>query len=126
MTDLMPAFVQQPNGVVIPVWHDETDPRWLIASFLRSDIGLSIEVAESVLAGLDRILKDQLDSWRFDGNGFTLRANRLGCCLELCDPDLPGHIKPVCLPAEELQEIVNCWKSHIPTSGSLTVRSTSR
>jgi hypothetical protein len=116
MTNLMPAFQRQSDGTPIPLWHDETDPRWLIASFLRSDIGFSRAIADEILKGLASVLAGHLKAWRYEGNCFCLQANRVECSIELCDSDIPPHIKPVCLPSIELQEIMNCWINHISSS----------
>ena len=113
MTDLMPAFQRQPDGTPLPVWQDEMDPRWLIASFLRSDVGFSEAIADELLQGLASVLAGHLNAWRFEGNSFRLQANRVECSIELCDADIPPHVKPVYLPSIELQEIMNCWRKHI-------------
>jgi len=98
---------------LFPVWNDEADARWLIATFLRSDIGFSAETACDILQAFDSLIAGRRDAFRWDGNSFTLQATRHGCSLEVCDSDVPSQIRPVSLPLEELREIVDCWKKQL-------------
>jgi hypothetical protein len=111
-TTMMPEFQRLSDGTPVALWHDESDARWVIATFLRSDIGFSSVVADEVIRGLSSVIAGRLESWTWDGNAFRLQATRQSACLELCDPDVPACVRPVSLPTPDVREILQRWKGH--------------
>jgi len=56
----MPHLELEPDGFPIARWDDEADERWLVAVFLRGDLGLSQVVIDDLLAGLDSLIRSEL------------------------------------------------------------------
>src|SRR5262249_13558916 len=114
MTGLpLPDFRRLPNGVPVAAWEDESDVRWLLAVFLRSDIGQSIQLADEIRLGLDSAMKNDRTSWHWRGNSFNLSAHQGMCRLEFCDRDVPPHIRPADLACSEMQEILSVWQQYV-------------
>ena len=112
-TLMMPACQRLDDGTPVAVWHDESDARWAVATFLRSDIGFSPVAADEVISGLNSVIAGCVESWTWDGNAFRLQVTGEVTCLELCDLDVPDHVKPLSLPTQDVRDILQHWRTHI-------------
>jgi hypothetical protein len=109
----MPRLELEADGYPIAIWDDEADERWLVAVFLRGDLGLSLMSIDDVLAGLDALIAHQVGNWTWSANGCMIHATPESCRLELMDSDLPPDFPVVVLPLSGLKEIVLAWKQFV-------------
>jgi hypothetical protein len=106
-----PKIDTWPNGLPLPVWSDEADPRWLVAGFVRTEVGFSLYAAQQSLKALERAILDPEFIWVWGGNCVDVSIKASYCRLSPCDDGdgVPEHIKPVLIPSHELLEVLQNW-----------------
>lgn len=114
-TAALPEFGRLANGFPTANWNDDADDRWLVAVFLRSDIGASFDIADEIIAGLQAASRGIRSVWNWTGNSFRLEARGEMCILELCDVEALHH-RPAVMASTVLKEIVTKWMQHVSSS----------
>jgi hypothetical protein len=111
---MIPDFYVTADGKPELADYPPTDPRYLIAHFIGSEIYLMLANVEDLLQGVARVEEGHRETWEWSGNSFTVELSKGRCVLRSQYPEcLEGWPSEVELTPEQFRTTLTAWRDFV-------------